>query len=543
MSRPRPVWRPAMNKDVPPVDRSISADTLAHHLNTIVRLAERLRLVNEREKPPVPPSWWDDQTKDHTWRDWASNRCTTDRYDRIAYTHWRFERTVRDLLKRFEELAAGADLSDGERRAVADARIGLQAMGGIISSVQSSQKWMWCVAPHESQLPAALPETFTVEGVSAQELSLRTEFSRIACQGVVGELPQERVRNLIKCVHRKLKRLRHQRDVRNRKAARGRVTVERLAELHALVEDWRETIRRWKLAVQSVLRALEVLRGGGGDSAQGADAAASSSKGGASTRPAVAADHTPGPTIPAALVSDTAVIAAEVVACIVPWMDAMFKSKLNECLREARQRRRRSGVPKKAFTQATLSAEIRRIIAEACAELASLRAALSSGSDDKVAAARKRARARFGARAIADRLGVSSHTIVRKNVVWRSELGIPLGLAKEAGPIAAMSMPRLTTQMVADVVADPRVDEPGSRLQIADYSAAERALLKLEACPTADPAVVAAIRKVLHERTQSADDLINLIETYLEDRDPRPLGAGRGYADHRNPLILKALPR
>ncbi len=256
---------------IAPIDTSISARTLHDNMVFLLDEVDRLRLVQQPGRPETKPAWWNEHIHS-TDLEWPAHRRKNCRADRTLFRHRRVEQRVGGLVKSFERLTAGIELTPATQAAFRDAHNALEAMQGMLSGAQSCARLYWAVIPDQLQLARSIPRVYTPVLPSEHERWIEDKIDEIAYLYAVGQGDWDQSKRLVRQLQRRARRLREERVQQNRRLLQTEVTQQQHDRIVALLDDWREIVRRWELAEQAVRRAVRIL-GSGFQTAAFSDAA------------------------------------------------------------------------------------------------------------------------------------------------------------------------------------------------------------------------------------------------------------------------------
>lgn len=492
-----------MFQSTPLTRRSISANAIAHRVRNVLEQFERLRLAQQPEAPTPLPAWWDEQTDDLAWRERTPNRCTTDHDDRLCYRHWAAEEELKSLLSRFESLAGGIPHNALEGRAIQDLHNGLLVMRAILSGLQPQARLMWAVVPERHQSEIELPEVYEPEPESVFEKQMLAAIDKLAFLVATKRLAEAEGKRLVRRVSRKLRRAMSLREKRNRIAGQGKVTADRRANLERLVAEWKVITDRWEVAVWSATHALEVMEG---TSQEGERETAKNTFG-------IALTSEP----------DDVYRSLQITNEVLMSIAGLWLAQRNDANREQRERLGRtlaSGLPaKRKWKKRQLEKELER----QAEETLELRLMLIRTTRQGSSSAHRLASAVFGARSLARRLGVKSHSQVLDCPKWREHFGEPLQLTQERrGKGLGRAIPSEAVERAAS-----RRSEADEMVGIATMEEAQRELSRLAEEGPEGRAAAEQMRRLLDQGLVIPDHVIDVVQERFSVSDLRPAGVGR----------------
>ena len=248
-----------MKLDVAPVERSLSARTMHDNLVCVIEEIDRLRLVQQQERPPTKPPWWNEHVHSLDL-EWPAHMRSNCRSHRMAFRHRRTEQIINRLLSGFTRLADGIELSPAHRSALHDTANSLDAMKVMLSGAQPCARLYWAVIPDQTQLRTSIPSVYTPVLQTDHERWIQDEICSICFRYAhLGEGEPEANRKLIRLLTRRSERLQRERVRQNRRLLLTMVTQEQHDRVVALFADWREIAGRWDLAENGVRRAVQIL--------------------------------------------------------------------------------------------------------------------------------------------------------------------------------------------------------------------------------------------------------------------------------------------
>jgi hypothetical protein len=251
-----------MELAVAPVELSISARALHDNLAHIVDEIDRLRLVQQLERPVSKPPWWNEHIHS-TDLEWPAHRRRNCRPDRMAFRHRRTEMVVVQLIGIYTRLLDGIDIAQPHRAVLNDALNSLYAMNSMLSGAQPCARLYWAVIPDQVQLNRSIPAVYTPVLPTAHEQWIQEEISSVCYRFArLGEGDLDTTRRQVRILSRRAERLRARRVAANRRLLLTMVTQEQHDRIVSLFADWREIVKRWELAERCVRRAIQLLSSG-----------------------------------------------------------------------------------------------------------------------------------------------------------------------------------------------------------------------------------------------------------------------------------------
>lgn len=382
-----------MDMVVPLVDRSLSAYTLEFELADLIRRIDRLRLAQQRGRPPVKPGWWDDHITDPEWPGRHGRYVSGCREDRIAYLHWKALAAVHVLRGSLPGLLSGIDASPRERSVLQEASTALKVIYDILKAPKLHPRLYWAVVPEPEQLNRTLPDPESPVLPSAHERWLLQREDEIHYEFLQGEIDLPTAEHLVGVIHERLRVLGVQRIAENRRLLRSTAAMRRDTRVADILKGWRRTVKSWGLAEEAIRKAYGLLRGEW--------------------------RHAPAP--------------PEVQRVRVESMDEHVVREAARVMREtlgtplAQRPETDAPSPTVSWRQPALNSALWKRVTAGEADIANLERRLRSKTPARVAEARKEAKERWGARALQRLLHVSAHGMITKSPAWL-EVARRLGL-------------------------------------------------------------------------------------------------------------------